>query len=123
MIRHILYVMGLLGLPHQKALWAVGSETLLGEEVGVSGRDNSLHGQESGVAMIRMEPVLLPWVVAEDHLWLHHPNDLGYFGSSREVAAEFPVHPMKEMHLPDGLATVSSQSACSLNLFNLAARC
>ena len=68
--RDVLDVVGLVGLPQQQRVGPVVGEPLLGEEVRVAGGDDAVAGEQAGVAVVGVEPVALPRVVAEHDVGL-----------------------------------------------------
>ncbi len=86
----VLGVVGLVGLPEQQRRGPVRGEALLGEEVRVAGGDDALAGQETGVAVVGVEPVALPRVVAEHHLGPQLAEHPAHLGPSGQVARSSP---------------------------------
>jgi len=68
--------------------------------VGVPGGDDALHGQEPGVAVVGMQPVALPGIVAEHHVGPGLPDDPAHLGPLLQAAAELAVDTVQEEHGP-----------------------
>ncbi len=64
----ILGVVGCVGLPQQQRVGPMVGESVVSEEVGIAGRHDAFAGEQPGVAMIGMEAVALPRIVAQHHL-------------------------------------------------------
>src|SRR5690606_19819578 len=56
----VLDVVGLVGLEQQQGRRSVVGQLLLGEEVGITGGDHALGGEQAGVAVVGVQPVPLP---------------------------------------------------------------
>ena len=93
-------VIDLVGLPQQKARRPVRRQALLGKEVWVAGGHDALHGQKAGVAVVGMEAVALPGIMAEHDVGSDlpdHPADLGPLG---QAAGELTVDVIEEDDVP-----------------------
>ncbi len=75
--RDVLDVVDDVGLPQEDRLRAVRCQALVGEEERIARADDALDGEVPGVAVVRMEPVALPGVVAEHDLRTERPDDPG----------------------------------------------
>ena len=106
--RHVLDVVRLVGLPQQQGGRAVRGEVVLGEEVGVARGDDGVADQPAGVAVIGMEPVALPRVVAEHDLRLQLADDSHHLRHGPPVGDELAVDAVEEAHLA---GTVAGQPA------------
>ena len=74
---HVLDVVGLVGLPQQEPVRSMVGDAVFGEEVRVAGGDDAVAGEQAGVAMIGMQAVPLPRVVAEHDLGTEFPDRRG----------------------------------------------
>ena len=81
----------------------VVGEALLGEEVRVAGGDHAVDGEEPGVAVVGVEPVALPRVVAEHDVGPQPPDPVGHLATAwRRSGLELAVDPAEEHHLAGG---------------------
>ena len=87
----VLGVVGLVGLPQQQRPGPVVGEALLGEEVRVAGGDDAVAGQQAGMAMVGVEAVALPRIVAEHDVGPQQADDPGHLAARGEVAVELAV--------------------------------
>src|SRR4029079_19833885 len=67
-------VIRLVGFEQQQLRRAVGLQSLLPEEVGITRRDDSFARQQTGVPMVGMQSVTLPRIVPEHDLWPQFAN-------------------------------------------------
>ncbi len=56
------------GFPQQQRVWSVVGEAVVSEEVRIARGDDALARKEASVAVIRVDPVPLPRVMAEDNI-------------------------------------------------------
>ena len=98
----VLDVVGLVGLEEQQRLGPVVGERLLGEEVRVARRHDALDGEEAGVAVVGVEPVALPRVVAEHDGGLELPDPVRHLPPLAHARVELAVDPVEEHALPGG---------------------
>ena len=118
--RDVLDVVRLVGLPQQQRRRAVRGEAVLGEEVRIAGGDDGVAHEPAGVAVVGVQPVALPRVVAEHDVGPQLADDRGrprdtVARSLVEVAVDAP----EEAHLA---GAVAGQPAGRLALLVLAAR-
>ena len=69
---------------------------LLGEEVGVSRRDDALTGKQAGVSVIRVDSVAPPRVMAEDHVGSQLADPAGDLSSFAQAGVELSVGPSEK---------------------------
>ncbi len=62
---HVLDVVGFVGLEQQQHVGPVVRQILVGEEERIAGGDDAVDGEPAGVAVIGVQPVALPRIVAE----------------------------------------------------------
>ena len=92
----VLDVVGFVGLPEQQRIGPVVGELLLGEEQRVAGRHDALDGEEAGVAVVGMEAVALPRVVAEHDGGPELADPVGDLPALAERRVELAVGPAEE---------------------------
>ena len=109
---HVLDVVGLVGLEQQQRVGPVVGEVLLGEEVRVAGRDHALHGQQPGVAVVGVEPVALPGVVAEHDGGPQPADPVRHLPPLSQARLELAVGPAEEHALAGG-AERAAAARCS----------
>ena len=74
-------------------------QAMLRKEARVARGHNALARQQSRMAMVRVEAIPLPRVVAQHDLWPDLANDAGDFATLDKRAAEFAVDVTEEAHL------------------------
>ena len=92
----VLDVVGLVGLEQQERVGAVVGEALLGEEVRVAGGHDAVDGEEAGVAVVGVEPVALPRVVAEHDGGPQRADPVGHLPALAQAGLELAVGPAEE---------------------------
>ena len=113
-------VVGGIGLPEQQRIGPMVGKSVISEEVGIAGRHDAFAREQPGMAMIGMEAVPLPGVVAQHDLRSQFADDASDFTSRGQVAVEFAVDAPKESDLA---CIGAGEAACGLTLFVLAPRC
>ena len=98
----VLDVVGVVGLEEQHGLWAVVGERLLGEEVGVPRGHDTFDGEEAGVAVVGVQAVALPGVVAEHDRGLELADPVRDLPALAHAGVELAVRPAEEHALPGG---------------------
>lgn len=63
----ILCVVGFVGLPQQQQVGAMVGQSVLLEEVRITGGDDALARQQAGMPVVRVQAVALPRVVTQHH--------------------------------------------------------
>ena len=112
----VLGVVGLVGLEQQQRSRAVRCERVLRVEVRIAGRDDGVAHEPAGVAVVRVQPVALPRVVAEDDLRLQFADDPGDHANRLAVARQLAVDVAEEAHLAGPAA---GDAASGLTLLEL----
>jgi hypothetical protein len=103
---HVLDVVRLIGLPQQHRLGPVVGKPVLAEEVRIAGGDDGVAGQQSGVAVVGVQPVPLPRIVPEHHVGTKltdHSRDAAA-AAGVKVAVELTVHVAQKRHGAGALA-------------------
>ena len=94
--RDVLDVVGLIRLPQQQRRWPVMGDAVLRKEVGIPSRDDSVAHEETSGAVVGMQAVPLPRVVAQDHLGPQLADHLGDRADGLPVGTELTVDPSEE---------------------------
>ncbi len=92
-------MIGLVGFPQQQVSRAVRRETVIAEEVRVAGGDDALARELAGVAVIGVQAVALPGIVAEHDLWAQRADDAGNLAAQPQVARQLAVDLVEENDL------------------------
>ena len=98
------------------------SQSVFGVEVRVACGHDALACEKPSVAVIGMEAVSLPRVVAEDDLRFDFANDPGDLAPFVESAGELPVDVTQETNLTGPFRITSGQTPRSRSLLSLAPR-
>ena len=101
--RHVLPVVRLVGGPQQQGAGTVGGEAggdLLGEEEVVAGGHHAVHAGQAGHAVVGVQLVALPGVVAQDHVGAHAAHPLADPAAQGQGVLELAVGVVEESHLP-----------------------
>ena len=77
-------------------------ELLLGEEVRVARGDDAVAREEPGVAVVGVQPVALPRVVAEHDLGPQAPDPVRHLPALAQAALQLAVGPAEEDDLAGG---------------------
>ncbi len=105
------------GLEQQQVLGPMVGDSVLWEEVRVAGGHDALAGEQAGVAMIGMQPISLPRVVAEHHVGPELSDRERHVTACHKIAIEFAVDVLEEHDLA---RLAPGQSARCLALLALA---
>ncbi len=91
-------VVDYLGFEEEQFSGAVG-DARLGEEVGVTGGDDAFDHELAGPAVVRVQAVLLPRIVTQDHVGTDGANDRAHLLPAERVGFELAVDRVEEVHL------------------------
>ena len=108
-------VIWLIGFKQEGAIGAVNLKTVVVEIVRISSGDDAVQGEPSGIAMIGMEPVSLPWIMSENDIGLCRANPVGNLIANVKCRLEFAV----DMAEHDDLASRAKPTG-SFHLFGSA---
>ena len=108
--RDVLDVIGHVGLPQQHRVRSVVRDPVLLEEVRIACGDHGVAREQSGVAVIGVQAITLPRIVAEHDLRAQLSDDLRDRATQRERAVEFAVDLAEEHHLTGRAARETSSS-------------
>ena len=86
----------LIRLPQQQRRRAMGREVLVGEEVGIACGDDRIGDEEAGVAVVGVESVATPRVVAEHHVGPDRANPSGDISLLPAAVVELSVGATEE---------------------------
>ena len=92
-----LHMVGEIGLPQQQVIRSVGCQVQLGEEVRVAGGHQCPDGEEAGMAMIGMQAVTPPRIVAEHDGRPQCPENSGHLSAPVDIVKEFAVDATEEL--------------------------
>lgn len=112
--RDVFGMVGFVGFPEQKGIGTVVGDAVFGAEVRIVSDDDRVTGEESGMAMVGMEPVSLPRIVSEDDIRSESANVTGDLAHEGRRFGEFTVDLLEE----DDLARRTQTARC-LSLFEL----
>ena len=97
----VLDVADLVGLEQQEGGRAVRWELVLGEEVRVAGGHDAVAHEPAGVAMVGVEAVALPRIVAEHDLRSQLANDPHDIASGGAIVLQVAIDAIEEAHFAD----------------------
>ena len=109
----VLDVVGLVGLEEEQRVGPVVGERLLGEEVRVARRHDALDGEEPGVAVVGVQPVALPRVVAEHDGGPQLPDPVRHLPPLAHAGLELAVDPAEEHALRRWRRAPAAAARCS----------
>jgi hypothetical protein len=115
-------VVWLLGLPHQEALRAMRSEVVFRKKMRVPRSHDALTSQKACIAVIRVQSVLLPRIVAQHNLGLTQADHPGHLSPCGQTAIELPIYLAEEVHLPECVGSPSRKAAGCFDLLHLTTR-
>ena len=89
----------LVGFPQEQRRRTVGSEARLSEEVRVARGHGAVGDEEAGVAVVGVQAVAAPRVVAEHHVGLQATDPVGQLTPLGQPVLELAVVPAEEDHV------------------------
>jgi hypothetical protein len=89
--RDVLDVIGFVGLEQQRRIGPVNRKSMVLEIVRITGRHDAIESKPTGIAMIGMEPVSLPWVVRENNSGLERANPVGHLITDMKGGLELAI--------------------------------
>ena len=98
----VLDVVGLVGLEEQQRRRSVMGHVVVGIEVRIAGGHHAVDGEPAGVAVIGMQPVAPPRVVAEHDVGLQSTDPVGDLVAMGEVGLQLAVDVAQEHDLALG---------------------
>ena len=116
---HIFDVVGLVGLEQQQGARPMCGGTVVAEEVGIAGGDDSVARQQTGVAMVGVQAITRSRSCPQDDVGTKLPNDSGNLAAHRQRAVELAVDAGQEHH--ESGVVAAERRAASL-LFDLSLR-
>ena len=112
----VLDVVGLVGLEQQQRVGTVVGQPVLGEEVRIAGRHDAVDRQPAGVAVVGVEPVALPRVVAEHDVGSELADDACDLAPPFERRLELAVDAAEEHDLAGGAERLGGRALLVLAL-------
>ena len=101
---HVLHVVGLVGLPQEDRGRPVGVEPVLAVEVRIARRHHPFAQQQPGVAVVGVQPIALPRVVAEHDVRTQLTDHTRHPAAQLEPAVQLAVDLLEEHDLAGPVA-------------------